>query len=90
MKPANALTTPASTATSNKNSTIITPAIAMPMSLKSGNPTSQNASEATTETTYWRTEFERVYVMAAARIRGEPVLARHRADTTRPLFVRGR
>jgi hypothetical protein len=65
----------------------------MTMSLKSGNPTSQNASEATTGTTYWRTEFERVYVMAAARIRGEPVLARHRADTTRPtrpFFVRGR
>jgi hypothetical protein len=62
----------------------------MAMSLKSDNPTNQNASEATTGTTYWRTEFERVYLMTAARIRGEPVLARYRADTTRPPFVRGR
>jgi hypothetical protein len=39
--------------------------------------------------TYWATEFERVYLMTAARIRGEPVSAWHRFRISHPTSVRG-
>ena len=37
---------------------------------------------------YWLTEFERVYLMTAARIRGEQVRARSRAEVISPLSAR--
>jgi hypothetical protein len=63
-------------------------AMEMAMSVMSGNRTENNVTMAAVSTTRWATEFERIYLMTASRIRGEP--SRHRADASRPVFVRGR
>jgi hypothetical protein len=39
---------------------------------------------------YWATEFERIYLMTAARIRGESTSAVCGTDTIRAGFVHGR
>jgi hypothetical protein len=62
----------------------------MTMHVMSGNRTNHNTIGAADGSTYWATEFERIYFMTAARIRGEPVVARQRANMIRPVFVRGR
>jgi hypothetical protein len=56
----------------------------------SGHRINYSATAATVGGTYWATEFERIYLMTAARIRGESALSGRRADTIRPVFVRGR
>ena len=47
-----------------------------------------NITATTVGTTYWATEFERIYLMTAARICREA--ESRRADVIRPLSVRGR
>ena len=49
-----------------------------------------NVSANTVGTTYWATEFERIYLMTAARIRREAAFVSRRADAVRPVSVRGR
>ena len=49
-----------------------------------------NVTATTVGTTYWATEFERVYLMTAARICREAAFASGRADAIRPGSVRGR
>ena len=61
----------------------------MTMNVLSGNRMKHNMITAAIGTT-WTTEFERIYLMTAARVRGELVVARQHANMTRPVFVRGR
>jgi hypothetical protein len=55
-----------------------------------------NAYQASRNTTMgahgssWTTEFERIHLMTAARIRGEQLFARQRTSIARPVFARGR
>jgi len=60
------------------------------MRVISGNRVETSIAEAGVGIPCWATEFERVYLMTAARIRGEPMYLRQRANITRPIFVRGR
>jgi len=59
------------------------------MGVMSDNRTNHGTTAAVSATG-WATEFERIYLMTAARIRGETVVAKTRADIARPGFVRGR
>jgi hypothetical protein len=62
----------------------------MTMSVKRGYRTIYPATATAVGATYWATEFERIYVMTAARIRGDTAFARRRADAIQSVFVRGR
>jgi hypothetical protein len=48
-------------------------AMEMTMSVRGGEQTEQSATTAAVGITHWATEFERVYLMTAARIRGKPL-----------------
>jgi len=65
-------------------------AMEMTMRVMSGNRIQFNTTEIPVGRTYWATEFERIYLMTAARVRGKPAVAGQRANITRPVFVRGR
>ena len=51
-------------------------AMEMMMSARGGEHTERSATTAAVGVTYWATEFERVYLMTAARIRGKRALIR--------------
>lgn len=65
-------------------------AMEMTMRVMSGNRIQFNTTEIPVGRTYWATEFERIYLMTAARVRGKPAVAGQCANISRPVFVRGR
>jgi hypothetical protein len=64
----------------------------MTMSVRDGERTEHCATTAAVGVAYWATEFERVYVMTAARIRGkprmmrQPLQARHQDESLRLVY----
>jgi hypothetical protein len=64
-------------------------AIEMTMSVRDGARTEHSATTAAVGVTHWATEFERVYLMSAARIRGKrkPDTASRSGDECRLVIV---